>query len=46
MSRIHHQKVVIAADRLGAIQYLEKPFEMSDLIQKIQTIPGFMDVPA
>ena len=44
MSRIHHQKVVIAADRLGAIQYLEKPFEMSDLIEKIQTIPGFMNV--
>jgi len=44
MSRLDYQKVMIAADKLGAIQYLVKPFEMVDLIEKINAIPGFESV--
>lgn len=41
MSRIDHQKVMIAADKLGVIEYLVKPFEMVQLTDKINSLPGF-----
>lgn len=41
ISRIEHPKVKIAANKLGAVGYLVKPFEMEELMEKIFTIPGF-----
>lgn len=41
MSRLEYSKVKIAADKLGAIDYLVKPFEMEELLEKIYCVPGF-----
>lgn len=41
MSRLDHSKVIRAAEKLGAIDYLVKPVEMDQLIEKIARLPGF-----
>ncbi|HYV92816.1 MAG TPA: response regulator [Chitinophagales bacterium] len=41
MSRLGNEKLIIAADKLGAASYLVKPFEMEQLIEKISCLPGF-----
>src|SRR6476660_2522226 len=41
MSRLVSQKMVLAADKLGAIDFLVKPFEMDQLLEKISSLPGF-----
>lgn len=45
MSRLGNEKLILAADKLGASNYLVKPFEMQQLIEKISCLPGFQ-VPA
>ena len=45
MSRLGNEKLLIAADKLGATNYLVKPFEMEQLIEKISCLPGFQ-IPA
>lgn len=41
MSRLGSPKLVLAADKLGAIDFLVKPFEMEQLLEKIACLPGF-----
>ena len=41
MSRLGSPKLVLAADKLGAIDFLVKPFEMDQLLEKISCLPGF-----
>jgi len=41
ISRLGNEKLIIAADKLGAANYLVKPFEMEQLIEKISCLPGF-----
>ena len=41
MSLLGSPKLVLAADRLGAIDFLVKPFEMEQLLEKISCLPGF-----
>ncbi len=41
MSRLGSPKLVLAADKLGATDYLVKPFEMDQLLEKISALPGF-----
>ena len=41
MSRLGNEKLIIAADKLGANNYIVKPFGMEQLIEKISCLPGF-----
>jgi len=41
MSRLGHPKLMRAADKLGATDYIVKPFRMEQLLEKISCIPGF-----
>jgi two-component system alkaline phosphatase synthesis response regulator PhoP len=41
MSRLDHSKIIRTAEKLGAIDYLVKPVEMDQLIEKIARLPGF-----
>jgi len=43
MSRLGSPKLVLAADKLGATDYLIKPFEMDQLLDKISALPGFQN---
>lgn len=41
MSRLGSPKLLLAADKLGATDYLVKPFEMEQLLEKVSALPGF-----
>ena len=41
ISRMNDTKVLQAAEKLGAADYLTKPFEMDQLLDKISRVPGF-----
>ena len=41
ISRLGQQKLRHFANKLGATDYLVKPFEMKQLLEKIYSIPGF-----
>src|SRR6267378_2259589 len=41
MSRLGSPKLILAADKLGATDYIVKPFEMDQLLEKISCLPGF-----
>jgi DNA-binding response OmpR family regulator len=41
MSRISNEKVIHAAETLGALGYLVKPFDAVALTEKILKVPGF-----
>jgi DNA-binding response OmpR family regulator len=43
MSRLGSPKLVLAADKLGAADYIVKPFEMDQLLEKISCLPGFQN---
>lgn len=43
MSRLGSPKLVLAADKLGAVDFLVKPFEMEQLLEKISCLPGFQN---